>query len=84
MFQVAIHHQDMKVSTITYSTVGNILKIIKIDKCEQLLQFYTFLCVNKSVIHFTNVTCCLQNLKFLKLLYSRDHKFVVFCFSLLK
>ena len=53
------------------STVGNILKIIKIDKCEQLLQFYTFLCVNKSVIHFTNVTCCcLQNLKFLKLLYT--------------
>ena len=51
------------------STVGNILKIIKIDKCEQLLQFYTFLCVNKSVIHFTNVTCCLQNLKFLKLLH---------------
>ena len=81
MFQVAIHHQDMKVSTITYSTVGsNILKIIKIDKCEQLLQFYTFLCVNKSVIHFTNVTCCLQNLKFLKLLYSTGRKSLIFCF----
>ena len=81
MFQVAIHHQDMKVSTITYSTVGNILKIIKIDKCEQLLQFYTFLCVNKSVIHFTNVTCCcLQNLKFLKLLYSAGRNSSIFCF----
>ena len=50
MFPAAIHHHDMKVSTVVYNTDdgsgGNILKIIKIDKCVQLLQFYIFLCEN--------------------------------------